>query len=388
MTIISLGFSKKGFARAQVNTECALNETSGELVGLRSNVSYTLASVSKVFTTFWAVNALGPDYRFPHLIFISPTGARNFDVHISGSQFPYFDRSMLHHLASQLKLKDITSVNRLTFDENFEYSSIVRTNPKLAHQNKDQDTAEIRNELRRDLNRLLPVKSIELVSTTVFQPSGNTSKFLYQSVPLHRILKEMNRNSHNFAADKIFEKLQRKESFESFMKTKPSIPTGQYAVYNGSGYPTGFNGKKVYNTATCTAVVTMMSELQKSLSEHNYNFTDIMAVSGKDAAADGESTVSQIYGDKATEGVLIAKTGTVADTVALAGLVSSEKGPVYFHTSYVYDSSAEERRQAYDSIRDRLHAELIRNGGKRPFGNYQPVAFLPYDKMSLLVLAD
>lgn len=392
---------------ARLNTQCELIEGSGKVTGIRPDVPYTIASVSKVFTTFWAVSKLGPKYRFPHKIYVTPVAGDSFDVHIAGSDFPYFDKTMLQYLVSELNNNGVDQINNLTFDEKFDYATNIRTNGGLVHQNRSLGTSSTERMLSNDLKKIsagyntivqksfaidqvkmrsninIKVNHIDFKSKKDFQTSGNTKVFVLNSSELYRVLKELNRNSHNFAADKIFEKLQSTGSFESFMKNSINVGSNEIKFYNGSGYPDESGPTKLYNKASCSAVVEMMDALRKVLVKNGLTLKDIMPTAGMDAADDGQSTVSKIYGKTAGRGALIAKTGTVADTIALAGLMSTSEGNIYFHTSYNY-SGYGGQSQAYNGIRGILNRELKENG-KDTLDGFRPKAFLSFDNDSKMV---
>jgi D-alanyl-D-alanine carboxypeptidase len=329
-------------------------------------------------------------------------------VHIEGDKFPYFDRTMFQFLAIELNKLGVKQINFLTYDENFEYASSVRTNQKLAHQYNDQNEIEIMQDLRKDVTtintnlaslsaRALTLENLKLptnISLTIrdihykakknFQAAGNTVSYLFESSELFRTLKEMNRNSHNFAADKIYEKLSQSEVYSQFLVNRLKISPQEISFRNGSGYPIENSAEKFYNKASCNVVVEMMYDLRLTLMKTEFNFQDIMAVAGKDAPADGTSTVTQIYGNALTSGALIAKTGTVANTVALAGLVTTENENLFFHTSYKYDGTQSARSQAYLNIRDWITSILKKNGSDNTLVNYKPRAFFSFDAKSTL----
>ncbi|MEQ1722642.1 MAG: D-alanyl-D-alanine carboxypeptidase [Pseudobdellovibrio sp.] len=395
-------------AKSVINTQCQKNEDTGQVAGLNTNQVFTIASVSKVFTTHWAVTKLGARYRFQNKIHITPISQNVYDVHIEGDKFPYFDRTMFQFLATELNKLGVKQINFLTYDENFEYASIVRTNKKLAHQYNDQDEKEIMQELRKDVTtintnlvtlsaRALTLEKLKLptkVSLTIrdihyrakndFNAAGNTLSYLFESSELFRTLKEMNRNSHNFAADKIYEKLSETEDYSQFIVDRVKISPQEISFHNGSGYPIENSEGKFYNKASCAAVVEMMHDLRKTLTQTEFNFQDIMPVAGKDSVTDGTSTVTQIYGNAFTSGALIAKTGTVADTIALAGLFITEKESLFFHTSYKYDGSDSGRTLAYLNIREWVTSILKKNGTDDALANYTPRAFFPFDSQSSL----
>jgi D-alanyl-D-alanine carboxypeptidase len=229
------------------------------------------------------------------------------------------------------------------------------------------------------------IGDIHFLSKNEYQKNTDTVSYQFNSSELYRTLKELNRNSHNFAADKIYEKLSRKENFNDFITKRLNIARTEVDFYNGSGYPMMSNGTKSYNAASCRAVVEMLFDLKNVLITGNMALHDIMPVAGKDSAIDGTSTVTQIYGSNLTSGALIAKTGTIANSVSLAGLIMTENESVFFHTSYKYDGSYNGRNQSYQNIKNWVAGILKQKGSTDDLDNYVPKSFLPFDKTSTFV---
>lgn len=407
--LIFCGLSLKA---AKLNTQCTKNPVTGLVEGLNANTAYTIASVSKVFTTHWAIAQLGADYRYTTLIHVTTLGPDQYDVHLEGALYPYTDRTMFQFLIGELNKLNIKAIHYLTYDENFFYASDMRTDALLAHGDAPLTTDEIMRDLRRDTttinqnlsalnaralaleNLVLPrslaltIKDIHYLAKKDFTKTALTKTFSFTSSALHRNLKEMNRNSHNFTAQMFFRKLTQTFGYDQFFRIKfPEIPQEEIKIYNGSGYPVLVDGQKLYNKASCRSVVEVMADLRNSLFQQGLEFKHIMAVAGKDAAADGNSTVTQIYGTDDTNGALIAKTGSVADTIALAGMISTENENTFFHTSFDVEQTPADRRTAYGKIKDWI-INRVKGKKKSNLDQYVPKSFLPFDKQSPLKPVD
>lgn len=393
---------------AKLNTQCTKNPVTGVVEGINANTAYTIASVSKVFTTHWAIAKWGADFRYKTFVHVTPLGPGQYDVHIEGALYPYADRTLFQFLIGELNKLDVKAIHYLTYDENFLYSSDMRTDALLAHSDAPLTTDEIMRDLRRDTttinqnlsalnarvlaleNLVLPksltltIKDIHYLAKKDFAKTAQTKTYSFTSSALHRNLKEMNRNSHNFAAQMFFTKLSQSFSYDQFFRIKfPEIPVEEIKIYNGSGYPVFIGNQKVYNKASCRSVVEIMSDLRQTLIQQGLEFKHIMAVAGKDSAADGDSTVTQIYGTDDTNGALIAKTGSVADTIALAGMISTENENTFFHTSFDVEQTPADRRDAYGKIRDWI-INRVKGKKKSNLDQYVPKSFLPFDKESPL----
>ncbi|MES2854875.1 MAG: D-alanyl-D-alanine carboxypeptidase, partial [Bdellovibrionota bacterium] len=88
----------------------------GSVQGVNPDQPVKIASVMKVLTTLWAVDKLGPNYRYTTKVYWQ---ASNKELHIAGSNDPFFDRDRLYLLLSDLNTAGIKSIERLTTDSNF-----------------------------------------------------------------------------------------------------------------------------------------------------------------------------------------------------------------------------------------------------------------------------
>lgn len=392
-----------------LNTQCTKSESfGGQVQGVNNTTAYTIASVSKVFTTHWATVRLGPKYRYATLIHVSDLGAGLFNVHVEGSLYPYFDKTMYQFLIGQLNQLGVKRINYLTFDESLLYSTDIRNNALLAHGNASPNPTDVMKDLRSDTatintglaalnakalaleNLTLPkqlvisISDIHFLQKRDFRNTAQTTSYYLYSSELYRNLKEMNRNSNNFAADRIFEKLSGNEEHRDFfLKRLTNIMPDEFTLYNGSGYPVYVGLDKKYNEASCNAVVEMMDDLRNSLKVSGLDIRDVLPVAGKDSVADGDSTVTQIYGNEITSGALIGKTGSVLDTIAFAGLLVTESENTFFQTSYHVDRTPDDRTQAYNNIRFWL-ANLLKDKKKTDLDSYKPKTFMAFDSGSKL----
>jgi serine-type D-Ala-D-Ala carboxypeptidase/endopeptidase (penicillin-binding protein 4) len=386
---------------ATLNTKCEKSEINGQVTGVNSKALFTIASVSKVFTTDWALRSLGPHYRFKTRLYITAVSGGLYDVHIEGDNYPYFDRVMFQFLISELNRLNITKINDLTYDENFQYTSVVKeTRPsgaQLITQELRRDTQSINTSLNTLSAKLLTlenihiptqlnisIKDIHALSKNKFTKSPNTLVYTMASSEMARTLKEMNRNSNNFTADTLFTKLSTQEKFTDFLLTRTKVPKNEVQFYNGYGYPIITDNGKIYNKASCNAVVEVLSDLKLTLSQLGMGLQDVMAVAGKDSAGDGDSTLTTHYGSDFTSGAVIAKTGTVGDTLSLAGMVITPNQNIFFHTSFKYNGTALDKDQSYIAIRKWIEGILKVNSAGHPLEEYRPRTFLPFDQGSFL----
>jgi serine-type D-Ala-D-Ala carboxypeptidase/endopeptidase (penicillin-binding protein 4) len=393
---------------------CQLLDKEGAVIeGENTDKMYPIASVSKLFTSYWAVSQLGAYYRYQTLFHVLPLDGGLVDMHIQGSRTPYFGREQLQYIVAQLNSLGVKKIRNLTFDEKFAYINLPRGDAFAAgHYAPDFPTvSRVQLELEdffdnvaakysttkirgRDREIEMPEKISMAVEKVSFQSAEDfQSNFSFaapgvrhlvsKSVPMHRLLKEMNRNSNNYAANLMFEDLGGAAKFNAFITKQLGVTSSQVEFFNGSGDSHDFDGgEKLYNQATCEVVLAAISSLKKTLEMQELRLTNVVAVAGADSP-DESSTVSDIYENDVTSKALMAKTGTVDPAVTLAGVASTEQGNVYF--GYIYSTNG--TRSDWRSGRNKMKTVLLQMfetyGGAKPM-DYQYKRFLSFDDKSAL----
>ncbi|MCC6137900.1 MAG: D-alanyl-D-alanine carboxypeptidase, partial [Bdellovibrionaceae bacterium] len=110
--------SSSGFAAISVNAACEL-EPNKPMEGTNANKGFVIASLSKIFTTYWALEKRGPFFQYETIVHIETLSPTVSNIHISGGADPTWGREMLHYLASELDRLGVRKIEKLTFDENF-----------------------------------------------------------------------------------------------------------------------------------------------------------------------------------------------------------------------------------------------------------------------------
>ena len=161
-------------------------------------------------------------------------------------------------------------------------------------------------------------------------------KLFVASQDIPTILKSINWNSNNYAANQLFMAAGglsrfRKLYYHDFNQTEDDV-----VFVNGSGQnhylmdgtqAVNSGSERLYNKATCRNVLRTMLMLNKAIQSQKLELQDIMSVVGSDKL----STVGgATYSNALTTGSVVAKTGTVGTNVTLAGLAYTKKGPRYF----------------------------------------------------------
>ncbi len=409
-------FSLRLFS-ASMGSACYLVAKEGQQIeGVNTKQMFEIASVSKIYTSFWATHLLGSDYRYPTEIYLKriPITSKKikegtFDVHFKGYRDPYTGREMMQYVLSVLQQKGVMHIRELTFDDQFKFLQDVRLGPvaqgyfktsdpsaptvlnnlKLFFNNINKNYSYLQQAVYKDMGIKLPILS-RLLKPDQILFSDSTDEYLrefdqkiiYRSAPLIKILKEMNRNSNNHAANQIFESLGGAPAFVNFLKSLPEDLSASTVFYNGSGdraYTSEAPETKVYNQATCESVIKMMVFYDAELKSHQLTLLDVLSVAGQDYES-AKSTVTSLYNTSDLTESVAAKTGTVNPSVTLAGLLSTKQGDVYFN--YIYKTNGRDWTKARFLIRNQLNELVKKFGGKDPY-EYEPLRFLPFDQNSM-----
>ena len=405
MTLLALAFGVQTHA-ASIASFCVLKDGGGktEDIGqINPEKRLPLASVSKVMTAWFAITSKGPNFTFPTEFSVTPVSKDTYEVHIAGSRDPYFGKESLQLAISELNKMGVKKVEKLTFDENFKFfwSSTANEIAHLHLFNAEPSPKTVLNQLTGDLTRgwkstvsyasaagLKMVSSpdfkvgqVEFQSKNDFTKTAETRTFVMRSAKVYRLLKEMNRNSNNNAANQIFEHMGGPGVFSTLAKTRLGLGEKDISFMNGSGdcaVARDCGGIKSsvqgYNEATCTATLKILRDMRNQLKESNLDLTNVMAVIGRDSS----STASRLYRNDQTSGTTVAKTGTINPTVALGGLIKTKNGIYYYLINVATEGNANAGRGL---IRNKLTQTIRKLGGGQKL-DYSVMGFSSIDKNS------
>ncbi|MBU6228832.1 MAG: D-alanyl-D-alanine carboxypeptidase [Cyanobacteria bacterium REEB459] len=136
----------------------------------------------------------------------------------------------------------------------------------------------------------------------------------HQSVPLIGILKAMNIYSNNSMAQEVTDLAGGAAAVAAIAAQATALPPAEISLVNGSGLG-------LENCLSPRAVVALSLALQKRLSQDGYGIGDVLPVAGQDR---GTLTHRYIPASAAV------KTGTLDQVSALAGVLPTAQGPVWF----------------------------------------------------------
>jgi len=411
-----LVFSTTAVAAVTPLTQCFIaDDTKNVVMGDNVTESYAIASLSKIFTSYWALSVMGPDFRFETKIYVSPATKGAVDVHIEGSQDPFWGRETMHRLVSELQNAGVSKIRNLSFDEDFtlkwsakgvviskktyhnDFSDVpgaapvfatradilasLKTNfvPRAGEYATTIADAKLAGvELPASVSVQAPQK-ILYVSRQDFKAVAGTRVYVMASLPLARQLKIMDLTSNNYLADYFFALLG---GPKAFMKFAPSFLDAEdfasLKFVNGSGYPVASGDDKIYNQASCETILRTLQSMRTLLRSQNHDLQDVMAVGGTDA-----STLDKY---KFTPNILIGKTGTVSPAIALAGLAFASGGDFFF--AYIMGIDAEkDQDDARAKIKAAVLAAIAEHGGELPIDYSAAAVNLPFDDKSAFASA-
>ncbi len=386
-------------------------DSNGELIGANPHLKVRIASVSKLATTLWAIDKKTPQFQYETFFYF-----KDGHLHIKGSRDTVFSRRKLFYLVNQLNQQGIKKIDSITFDdktialasaEDYVGEVLTITPTRTAANLKDFLHTKEWNVLKpvyRDFINSTPaslrdrygLRALEELSLDIGQVSASNTapfdvdgsgvtKFSLLSSAIEDYMKFMNIVSNNFIADQTFENLGGEAEFdkyiESFMnehfkdyetkRTGFSSQEPSFKMFTGSGLNTNRNGTRVDNYASCAIIVKLIEVLDEKMQELDSVIQKIAAV----PAADG-GTFRKRLNSPVLKNSIVAKTGTLFHTSALAGLVSTQKGVQYFGIFHQLQGS----KANANLIQNQMVRTLIDQGGGPKTFTYSPEYFFPVAK--------
>jgi D-alanyl-D-alanine carboxypeptidase len=393
---ISSFFATQSYG-AKLVSACSMSDKSLEVIGKNIDERMPIASVSKVYTSLMAVTSFNLEHKFFTQIYVTPVGNDVFDVHLQGSRDPYFNKFKMHMIISRLNEMKVTKIRNLTFDENVKYLHETDTsrgfragktyvNPLILKADMEFPTPAIVTSEFQQLTLILKsykdsfklaaangiklfnnpsfrVTKIAFLPSTQFKSNPNVQKIFVASQNIKTILKSMNWNSNNHAANQMFMAAGGEPRFKQLYYKNFQQSESDVRFVNGSGQNHDLTGHgRLYNEATCRNVLRTLHILDKAVSAQKAQLEDIMSVVGEDKG----STVGGVtYSNPLTNGSVVAKTGTVGTNIALAGVANTKQGRKFFMYNVELKSttSKSEANLARKMISNELQKLMKANGG-------------------------
>lgn len=366
-TMLFLGLASSQAMGARLVSYCTMDD-SKNVEGDNFKNRMPIASVSKVFTSLFATSKFKLDYKFTTVVYYTPVAnpAGYYDVHIQGSGDPYFNRYKMHMIISKLNEAGVKNIRQLTFDENVKYihdtdasrgffvrvnGKRVFINPLILKADMNFPSIDIVKAQLQDTRQVMLNYSLSynqsgktLVQKPIFKPVSisylpsdkikidpkNTNALYVKSQDLETILKSMNWNSNNFAANRLMMASGGLDQFTQYF-AKMGLTDHDLHFINGSGqnhaeFVKDSDGR-AYNEATCETVLRTVRALKNNSRRDKKDIQDVMSVVGVDI---GSTVGGSTYSNSLTKDRVVAKTGTVGTNITLAGTFATPKGPRYF----------------------------------------------------------
>lgn len=384
LTALIMIFSVQSFA-AEQNSACSiLVKKNAAVEGTNVEAKYEVASVSKVMTSQWAIHTLTADYRFKTQIQVLPVSSDTVDVHLVGGGDPYFNAWQFQYMVGELNKRKITKIRTLSFDENFKFKienrdfntsakidwkpgepspAFIKSQLEKMSKQLYYNYASLRNRVKTAENMSLPakislsIKEVKYVPSSEYGGTSQAKSFVMESLPLHELLKEMNRNSNNYAANILFENLGGAVAYEKYTKDVLKLGKKSIDFINGSGDSlVGENGQATYNRASCAAILAVVAHLYVDLRNQGKTIMDVLAVAGNNSPI-GETSTLGSYANEATRNSVAAKTGSVCPAITLGGLIHSKDGIVFF--AYMYRTKWCNHAD-WTNARSKINTSLVR----------------------------
>lgn len=291
------------------------------------------ASVSKMYTSLWAMSELGYDYRFQTIFSYDQK-----NLYILGGNDSYFVTENLILILNELNNRGITNIENIYFDMYFKFnwsndSQSIKSGLEKVFKTSRWTRSE--KEAFKNVNDYLYEQS----QSSILKPVFNFKRILFRnelnaplssesithfSSPLYQQLKPINMYSNNFYHDNIFDFLGGNIAFHDFMYREFNANDDEIYFYTGSGL-----GE---NRTTCELTLRLLKRLREFLNLNGLEPMDQMAVAGVD-----EGTLAKRFTQSKYNQYISAKTGTLRHTSTLAGYINDANQTIFGVFNHTYN---------------------------------------------------
>lgn len=374
---------------ALANQAYCYQNPNGDIDGYQVSKLMPIASVTKLFTTYFAAELLDLNKRYETKIHIKGDA-----LHIEGSHDPYFEEEKMLLLMKALNERGYTRFKTVTFDNKFKFSDVAlgeyqvitssHIRGKIAtYFNSEGNRTYIRNKwstvvkfateegvnLEKELAPQMVATSVKLSDVNPIE-GQQEAILIHKSKPLHQILKAMNVMSKNLVAEYVYQEASQVKNFSIFMKER-GFDTSKINFYNGSGLPVKNGKSRKDNLTTCSIVLKMSELLNESLRSKGFNPSDLIAING---GQDNGSFRDRFEDFPETHRAVISKTGTLAIASTLAGSLETLNGEIQFAVLNKPSSSAAAR-----NFQDHFVSRMFHHLGEAAPIPYEKISIFPWD---------
>lgn len=284
------------------------------------------ASLTKIATSLAAFKTWGPNYQFQTLVSSTGpvvNGVVQGDLVITGTGDPMFvgeEAIALGNSLNKIGIKQVKGNLIITgaFAMNFQRDPLLAgqlLKQALNHRTWSRSVVFQYSVMPKGT----PKPQVMITGNIKVDPRpkvGQTLLVRHLSLPLTKIIKEMNVFSNNDIAEMLAESVGGADVVSSTAAQLAGVSKSEILLINGSGL-----GKE--NRISPRAVCAMFMALQRESSSYKLTLSDLFPTSG----LDNRGTMHSRHMPKAT----VMKTGTLNDVSALAGVVPTrDRGLVWF----------------------------------------------------------
>jgi serine-type D-Ala-D-Ala carboxypeptidase/endopeptidase (penicillin-binding protein 4) len=311
------------------------------------------ASLTKVATSLAALKTWGPNHQFETLVSTTGSlvnGVLQGDLVITGNGDPMFvgeEAIALGNTLNQIGIKQVKGNLIITgaFAMNFQRHPILAgqlLKQALNHQTWSRSVRFQYSVMPKGTPKPQVIIAGNIKAEA--QPKvGKTLLVRHLSLPLQKLIKEMNVFSNNDIAEMLADSVGGANVVSATAAQLARVPTSEILLINGSGL-----GKE--NRISPRAVSAMFMALQREASFYQLTLADLFPTSG----LDNRGTIHSRHMPKAT----VMKTGTLNTVSALAGVVpTKDRGLVWF-TIINSGTNISAFRTAQDKLLQHLEKEL------------------------------
>lgn len=294
------------------------------LVSEEGTVVMPGASLTKIATSLASLEEWGPTHQFETLISATgpiENGVLRGDLVVSGGGDPFFvweEAIALGAALNKLGIKRVTGNLIVTgnFGMNYQFNPDVAGELLRRGLNSRLWSSGVKNLYYR-MAPGTPQPEVAIAGFVVYRKSVSETRPLirHQSLPLIYILKQLNVESDNDLAEILAKMLGGAKKVQQIAAWSAGFPQSEIQLINGSGL-----GEE--NRISPRAAAAMLMAIQRYLQNYQWNLADLFPVSGRDKGTLEDRNIPK--------GAVV-KTGTLYDTIALAGVLPTKKyGLVWF----------------------------------------------------------
>jgi hypothetical protein len=360
----------------------SVNGEAGKYNGVRDTKKYPLASISKIFLTAWALDKLGPDYKFENLWYFKTVSDGVYDVYFKANYDPALNIEKMLYAMSLLRAQGIQKIRQLTIDETSRVYLSVLSDPHVeigevpvsvnqsvenvrlifnsknwGHQTKIAQANLAR--FAQTKGRSIYIPSFFSVEQVVYNESKKininhyTSVIKIKSSLLLKYLKDINVNSNNYMTDSLFKTLGGQAEFKKFQLSRLGLTSSDLNFYTGSGLPVVSMGIRTDNLGSCMAVLKTLKFIKVLSQQLSFDMGHVLLTAGQD-----NGTYVPVIPLSFNRSMAM-KTGRLYDvpTLNVAGTTSLANGTLYFaYFTHDFDNADE---SLYQNKRDQILESIL-----------------------------